>query len=109
MAVSRQIRKSAFGWRRVRIPIFLVGRASAQCHIVFYIQNISSSLCLKVNTCDVRPVFDLYGRWVVSSGVLDWIQAETGMRSRRGIYSLAVVLWLMIWQRLQPRSTMSLA
>jgi hypothetical protein len=31
------------------------------------------------------------------------------MRSRRGIYSLAVVLWLMIWQRLQPRSTMSLA
>jgi hypothetical protein len=81
----------------------------AQCHLVFRIQNISSSLCLNVNPCDISPVFDLYGRWVVSSGVLDRIQLETGMRSRRGIYSLAVVLWLMIWQRLQPRNTMSQA
>ena len=29
------------------------------------------------------------------------------MQSRRGIYSLVVVLWLMIWQRLNPRGTMS--
>lgn len=62
---------------------------------------------LDVSTCDVSTVFDLYGRWVVSSGVLERIQTQTGMRSRRGIYSLAVVLWLMIWQRLQPRGTMS--
>jgi len=86
-----------------------VGHALAQCHLVFDIQNISDGLCLKVSTYDVSPVFDLYGRWVVSSGVLDRIRAQTGMRSRGGIYSLAVVLWLMIWQRLQPRSTMSLA
>lgn len=60
-------------------------------------------------TCEVAPILDLYGRWVVSSGVLDQIRAQVGLRSRRGIYSLAVVLWLMIWQRLQPRSTMSQA
>ena len=58
-------------------------------------------------TCDVTPIFDLYGRWVVSNGVLDRIQEQVEMRSRRGIYSLVVVLWLMIWQRLQPRGTMS--
>jgi hypothetical protein len=58
---------------------------------------------------EVTPVFDLYGRGVVSSGVLDRIQAQLGVRSRRGIYSLVVVLWLMIWQRLQPRATLSQA
>ena len=57
----------------------------------------------------MSPVFDLYGRWAVSSGVLDRIQEQVGMRSRRGIYSLVVVLWLMIWQRLQPHGSMSLA
>ncbi len=57
--------------------------------------------------CDVSPIFDLYGRWVVSSGVLDRIQEQGEMRGRRGIYSLTVVLWLMIWQRLQPHGTMS--
>jgi len=60
-----------------------------------------------VNACEISPVFDLYGRWIVSSGVLDQIQEQVGMRSRRGIYSLVVVLWLMIWQRLQPYGTMS--
>jgi hypothetical protein len=60
-----------------------------------------------MSTTDVTPVFDLYGRYVVSSGVLDRIQAQLGMRNRRGIYSLVVVLWLMIWQRLQPRATLS--
>jgi hypothetical protein len=60
-------------------------------------------------TCGVNPVLDLYGRWVVSSGVLDQIGEQAELRSRRGIYSLAVVLWLMIWQRLQPRGTMSQA
>ena len=60
-----------------------------------------------MNACYVSPVFDLYGRWVVSSGILDRIQEQVEIRSRRGIYSLVVVLWLMIWQRLQPRGTMS--
>lgn len=58
---------------------------------------------------DLNPIFDLYGRYVVSSGVLDQVGEQAGLRSRKGIYSLAVVLWLMIWQRLQPRGTMSAA
>jgi putative transposase len=55
---------------------------------------------------EIRPIFDLYGRWVVSSGLLESIQEQTKIRSQRGIYSVAVVLWLMIWQRLQPRGTL---
>lgn len=55
----------------------------------------------------VSPVFDLYRRWVVSGSVLERIQRQVGKRRRSGIYSLVVVLWLMIWQRLQPRGTMS--
>lgn len=59
--------------------------------------------------CDqeIRPIFDLYGRWVVSSGVLERILEQTKIHSQRGIYNIAVVLWLMIWQRLQPRGTMA--
>lgn len=64
---------------------------------------------LDVAIYEISPVLDLYRRWVVSSGILDRIQVQSGRRSRRGIYSLAVVLWLMIWQRLQPRNTMSQA
>jgi putative transposase len=57
----------------------------------------------------MSPVLELYKRWVVSSGVLEQIQAQMEMRSGRGIYSLVVVVWLMMWQRLQPRGSMSQA
>jgi putative transposase len=60
-----------------------------------------------MNASGVGTVFDLYGQWVVSSGVLDRIQTQLDIRRRRGIYTLVVVLWLMIWQRLQPRATLS--
>jgi hypothetical protein len=62
---------------------------------------------LVVRSCEVIPIFDLYGRWMVSGGLLDRIQQQLAIRSRRGIYTLVVVLWLMIWQRLQPRGTLS--
>ena len=62
---------------------------------------------LDMSDSDLTPVFDLYGRWVVDSGALERIQAQLGLRGRRGIYTLVVVLWLMIWQRLQPRATLS--
>lgn len=60
-----------------------------------------------MNTSDGAAVFDLYGRWVVDSGMLKRIQAQLGIGARRGIYSLPVVLWLMIWQRIQARTTLS--
>jgi hypothetical protein len=53
---------------------------------------------LVMGASDLTPVFDLYGRWVVNSGVLERIQAQLDLRGRRGIYTLVVVLWLMIWQ-----------
>jgi putative transposase len=52
-------------------------------------------------------VLDLYCHWIAGGGVLDRLQAKLGRRHRRGIYSFVVVLWLMIWQRLHPRGTMS--
>ena len=64
---------------------------------------------LSMSTPDAVPIFELYGRWVVSSGLLERIERQLGEHRRRGIYSLVVVLWLMIWQRLQPRGTLSQA
>jgi hypothetical protein len=58
---------------------------------------------------DFDPILDLYGRCVVSSGLLQEIEARHGLHRRLGIYGVAVVLWLMIWQRLQPRATLSRA
>lgn len=54
-------------------------------------------------------ILELYGRVAISSGLLAEIEARYGAHRRRGIYTVAVVLWLMIWQRLQPRATLSRA
>lgn len=58
-------------------------------------------------TSDFSPILDLYEKCLVSSGLLQDIEARHGRCRRDGIYVLAVVLWLMIWQRLQPRPTQS--
>jgi putative transposase len=55
---------------------------------------------------DLASVFDLYVR-AVPAGVLDYLQSEIGLRLRRRVYSPAVVLWLMIVQRLQANGTLS--
>jgi hypothetical protein len=52
----------------------------------------------------VDCVLSLYVRTIVADGLLDRLKCR-----RRGIYSLAVVLWLMIWQRLQRGATMMAA
>ena len=62
---------------------------------------------LVMRPCDVPAILEFYGRWVVSSGALDRLLKQLGVRYRRRIYTPAVVLWLMIWQRLQPRATLS--
>lgn len=53
-------------------------------------------------------ILDLYQR-VLSAGVLEYLQNQAGMKIRRGVYSGAVVLWLMILQRLHPLGTLSAA
>src|ERR1700685_1742370 len=42
---------------------------------------------------------------IVCRGWLEYLQQQAGMKLRRGIYGPAVVLWLMMLQRLHPRGT----
>jgi len=53
-------------------------------------------------------ILDLYRR-VLSAGALEYFQRQAKMKIRRGVYSGAVVLWLMILQRLHPIGTLSAA
>jgi hypothetical protein len=53
-------------------------------------------------------ILDLYQR-VLSAGVLEYLQKQTGTKIRRGVYSAQVVLWLMILQRLHPLGTLAAA
>ena len=53
-------------------------------------------------------LFDLYRR-VLTEGTVEYFQRQAEMKIRRGIYSAAVVIWLMILQRLHPSGTLSTA
>jgi putative transposase len=53
-------------------------------------------------------VLELYQR-TVCCGVLQYLEQQSGRRSKRGVYSAAVVLWLMMLQRLQGRGTLASA
>src|SRR5262245_768994 len=59
-------------------------------------------------TPDVPSVLQLYTQ-VVTSHWLHWAQTQTSVRFRRGIYSVRVVLWLMILQRLHAGATLATA
>jgi putative transposase len=52
---------------------------------------------------ELNEVFTLYQRFVP---VMEYLQQQRGRR-RRGIYSVPVVLWLMMLQRLHPKGTLS--
>jgi hypothetical protein len=45
----------------------------------------------------------------VGAGVLQYLEQQTGQRHKRGVYSVAVVLWLMMLQRLHGRGTLASA
>jgi hypothetical protein len=49
-------------------------------------------------------ILELYQQ-IVCGGLIEYLQKQTGMRLRRGIYGPPVVLWLMMLQRLNPRGT----
>jgi hypothetical protein len=49
---------------------------------------------------EMSSVLSLYQR-AASCGVLEYLEKESTVRRRKGIYTLAVVFWLMILQRLQ--------
>jgi len=52
---------------------------------------------------ELNEVFTLYQRFVP---VMEYLEQQRGRR-RRGIYSVPVVLWLMMLQRLHPKGTLS--
>jgi len=45
----------------------------------------------------------------LSVGVLEYLQKHTGMRVRRGVYTVQVVVWMMILQRLHAVGTLAAA
>jgi hypothetical protein len=51
-------------------------------------------------------LLELYQR-TICSGVLQYLEKQAGRRRKRGVYSAAVVLWLMMLQRLQGRATLA--
>jgi putative transposase len=53
-----------------------------------------------------QDAFSLYQRFI-SSGVIEYLQKQSGVKVRRSIYTIPVVLWLMILQRLQPGGTLA--
>ncbi|HWH56993.1 MAG TPA: IS4 family transposase [Terriglobales bacterium] len=63
---------------------------------------------LGMTSPDYASILGLYQR-TLSTGVLEYLQRQAGMRIRRGIYAAQVVLWLMIVQRLQPVGTLASA
>lgn len=57
---------------------------------------------------DWSNVLDLYQR-ILGAGVLAYLQQQTGLRWKRGVYTPTVVLWLMMLQRLHPSGTLTSA
>jgi hypothetical protein len=57
---------------------------------------------------ELSSVFDLYQR-VVHVGLLEYVQKQAGLRRRRGIDTIRVVLWLMMVQQLRPKGTLASA
>jgi len=55
-------------------------------------------------TC--QDAFELYQR-CISSGVVEYWQKQARMKIRRCLYTAQVVIWLMIFQRLQSRGTLA--
>lgn len=58
---------------------------------------------------DLTSVCEIFRHILVEDGALDRLQQQSQVGGRRGIYSLAVVLWLMILQRLHPTGTLDAA
>jgi hypothetical protein len=61
---------------------------------------------LVMTSPDLSSVLRLYQR-VLPPGVVEYLAQQAGLPVRRGIYSVTVVLWLMMVQRLQPNGTLA--
>src|SRR5918996_3004896 len=56
----------------------------------------------------VRSLCQVFEQWI-DEEFLKWAENEVGYKPRRGIFSTALIVWLMIFQRLNPCHTLSRA
>jgi putative transposase len=63
---------------------------------------------LAMTSPEWSSLLNLYQR-TVCDGVLQYLQKQAGLRNKRGVYGVQVVLWLMMLQRLQGRGTLASA
>ena len=68
-------------------------------------QTLLWFIVLAMTSPEWSSILDLYQE-IVCRGLIQYLQKQAGMRLRRGIYGPAVVLWLMMLQRLNRRGTL---
>src|SRR5580693_7858315 len=73
-----------------------------------HFKGLCFSLCLAMTSPKWSSLLDLYQQ-TVCVGVVQYLEKQSGVRRNRGIYSAAVVLWLMMLQRLEGRGTLASA
>src|SRR5271163_677494 len=65
-------------------------------------------LCISFDLPEWSSLLELYQQ-TVCAGVVQYLEKQAGTRRNRGVYSVAVVLWLMMLQRLEGRGTLASA
>lgn len=83
-----------------------------QCHLVFSGPRISETFHLvyvsDMGSPDLSSIALLYQR-CAPAALFEYLQKRAGVKVRRGIYSLRVVVWMMILQRLHAKGTLTSA
>jgi putative transposase len=83
-----------------------------QCHLVFYGKGVSETFHLVyvsgMTFPDLSSIALIYDRCAPAT-LFDYLQKRAGVKVRRGIYSLRVVVWMMILQRLHAKGTLTSA
>jgi putative transposase len=82
-------------------------RTPAQCHLVFAGGSLAKTFNKSyVLGMDASAIFNLYQQ-LAPAELFRSVQREAGLIVRNGIYSARLVIWMMLYQRLQPRGTLA--
>jgi hypothetical protein len=83
-----------------------------QCHIVFSGKWVSGTFHLvyvsDMTFPDLSSIALIYER-CAPAALFEYLQKRAGVKVRRGIYSLRVVVWMMMLQRLHAKGTLTSA
>lgn len=80
------------------MPFSFLGQVVSETFHMVYVFNMASP--------DLSSIALIYERCAPAT-LLEYLQRQAGMRVRRGIYSLRVVMWMMILQRLHAKGTLT--